>query len=358
MNTITRKIQINPLGETKEERNEIWKTLRHWNDLIFRSANRISTHMYWQDRQKEFLYLNKNADSVKEANAQFKEMIECSEQNTTYRLLSEDLKGTVPSSIFNTLNSVIKKTFDKEKKEYFTGKRSLRSYKKGIPMPFSSKSIRNINQEEKDFTFDLFGFRFKTFFGRDLSGNRLIFERAVNVEYKLCDSSIKIEDTKMFLLAVFQFESEKPELKEDKEMNAILSVINPIEYELKGKTYNIGTKEEFLHRRLQIQNSLRNSQINAKYSSGGKGRKKKMKSIDRYEKLEKNYVQTKLHTYSRILIDACVNNGCGKLILIDQLEKEEEAKNNAPILRNWSYYGLKQMIDYKAKREGITVIVR
>ena len=84
-----------------------------------------------------------------------------------------------------------------------------------------------------------------------------------------------------------------------------------------------------------------------------------MKSIERFNELEKNYVKTKMHLYSRHLVNACVNLGCGKIILVDQLEKESIAKENeSTILRNWSYYGLKEFIEYKAKREGITVIVR
>ena len=359
MNTVTRKIQIN-LDE-KENRADHYKDIYRWQKICVKSANMISTAHYVQDGIKDLFYLE-DGTKKKLANIEKDEdgILTMSSMNTTYQLLSKKFKGDCPMAMLSGLNNIVQKTFKAENIDVQQGKKSLRTYRDNIPMPVPSAQLRNINQEEDgNFTFVIFGKRFKTFFGRDLSGNRLMFERGVKGDYKICDSSLQIKNKKMFLLTVFQFESEKPKLEENKELEVFLSVVNPIEYEIKGKRYNIGTKEEFLHRRLQIQKTLRNMQINAKYSKGGKGRIKKMKSIERFNELEKNYVKTKMHLYSRHLVNACVNLGCGKIILVDQLEKESIAKENeSTILRNWSYYGLKEFIEYKAKREGITVIVR
>ena len=347
---ITRKIQIYPIGDNSKE---VWSTLREWEDLVFRAANYATTHMYFQDRQKEFNYLNGNYGKLAEANKEFKEMLECSEQNTTYRLLSEKLKGTVPSSIFSCLNSVIKQTFDKEKKEYFTGKRSLRSYRKGMPMPFSSKSIKNIVEAENNYEFTIFGFKFRTNFGRDLSGNKQIFERYLSGEYKLCDSSIQIKDKKMFLLAVFQFDQNKVLLSENV-LFAELSHVTPIKcYESVKDEVSIGNVSEFLHQRLQIQGALHRLQKDLRYTKGGKGRKRKLQALERFELKEKNFVKTKIHQYSRMLIDECLKRQCGKLVLISW--KDEDPKEHKLILRNWGYYGLKELISYKANMVGITV---
>lgn len=93
-------------------------------------------------------------------------------------------------------------------------------------------------------------------------------------------------------------------------------------------------------------------------SFGGKGRKKKCQAIDRWHEKEKNYVTTKLHTYSRMLVDMAVKHRRGKIVLVDQKRREDEAKeqnkNGEPfVLRNWSYYGLKDKIAYKCKMVGI-----
>ena len=67
-----------------------------------------------------------------------------------------------------------------------------------------------------------------------------------------------------------------------------------------------------------------------------------------------------LHKYSRALVDAAVNYKCGTIILVNQKEREQQAKKDDEkgdkiILRNWSYYGLKSKIEYKAKLFGIKV---
>ena len=85
-----------------------------------------------------------------------------------------------------------------------------------------------------------------------------------------------------------------------------------------------------------------------------------MQAIERYEKLEKNYVDSRLHLYSKLLVDAAVNNGCGTIYLVNQKPREDAAKKDAEkgkplVLRNWSYYNLKSKIDYKCKLYGIKV---
>jgi transposase len=52
-----------------------------------------------------------------------------------------------------------------------------------------------------------------------------------------------------------------------------------------------------------------------------------------------------------------VKHGAATLILIGQQGKEEAAKEDAFLLRNWSYYALKEKISYKAEKAGIAIIV-
>ena len=155
-------------------------------------------------------------------------------------------------------------------------------------------------------------------------------------------------------------------------MFAFLGVINPIictcevkakqSYDSGMKCFEIGTKEEFNYRRRQIQEAVRRCQIENKYTVGGKGRKHKCQAIDSFKEKEKNYVDTKLHTYSRMLIDLAIKHKCEEIVLMKQLSREEKAKeendNKEPfVLRNWSYYGLKEKIEYKSKMVGIKLTI-
>jgi len=61
--------------------------------------------------------------------------------------------------------------------------------------------------------------------------------------------------------------------------------------------------------------------------------------------------------YSRRLIDICVKSGAGTLLLVNQSNIEEVAKDDEFLLRNWSYFGLIEKIRYKANMAGVNVII-
>jgi IS605 OrfB family transposase len=145
-------------------------------------------------------------------------------------------------------------------------------------------------------------------------------------------------------------------LSEDIRVEAHLSVDIPIVATNGEKTIQIGSREEYLYRRLAIQQSMHRAQSSMRFNKGGKGRKKKMQALERFHLAEKNYVSTRLHQYSAMLIEFCRQQGAGVLVLRSQLEKETQAKENEFLLRNWTYYGLREKISYKAFRYGITVI--
>jgi transposase len=62
-----------------------------------------------------------------------------------------------------------------------------------------------------------------------------------------------------------------------------------------------------------------------------------------------------------MLVDIAIKHKCSELVLMRQTEREEIAKEENQkgeplVLRNWSYYGLKDKIKYKADRVGIKLI--
>jgi transposase len=373
--TITRKIE---LRINQENYKDVFKTLYEWQEIVFRGSNYISTHMYVQENLKEFFYFNEEF----KLNLSNKEdgVMNTSKQNSTYQVLSDKFKGDIPTSILAEMNSRISSTFGKLRKDYFSGKRSLSTFKRDTPIPIGSKDMKNFvfNEETKNYEFDLFKFKFSTYFGRDLSKNKEIMQRAITdfEDYKLCGSSIQLSGKKIFLLLVVQFTSDK-QINSDKSAVIRLDINHPIVVSNGKKDFFIGTKEEFLHRRLAIQQARRRTQHALQYVPGGKGRKKKLKGLEQFEEQEKNYVQTKLHTYSKNLIDYCVKNNIGKLYIANQdeemknlteqikminqneelskHEKNELIEKQKFVLANWSYYGLLEKVKYKANQYGIEI---
>ena len=260
-------------------------------------------------------------------------------------------------------------------------KKSLRSYKSTMPIPNKVSEYKNLRfadytlengETRQGCFFTCMNIPFQMRFGRDRSGNRLIVERVISGEYKMCTSSIQIDGNKIFLLLCVDIPQKEIKLNEDKALYAYLGVMNPIictcdvkaakEYDSGYKWFEIGTKEEFNYHRRQIQEAVHRCQINNKYSVGGKGRKKKCQAIDRWHKKELNYISTKLHTYSRLLVDLAIKHKCGKIVLLHQTKREEKAKednkNGEPfVLRNWSYFGFKDKIAYKCKMVGIKLLI-
>ena len=365
---ITRKIQL--IVDGKENLH----TLYVWREAVRRAANIIVAHKFCQDNIKDFIYIK---DDVKEK-FHVKDVIKdgkgMSEQNTTYRVISDVLKGNVPSGIYTALNQLIASTYKKiDSKDIWLGKANLRTYKNNIPMPFtkptfeSIKEIKGISKEGKEYStygFNFFGLPMQMFFGRDRSNNRVIIERCLSGEYSFCDSSIQIDDThkKVYLLLSVKIPTKEVLFDSNKELSCILSLTTPIVAIYGDKTYSIGDKESYLYKRKQFQESRKRLQIAMKYNVGGKGRKRKCSGLDRLEKGEYNYIHTLLHTYSRELINIAAKLNCGVIRLINPTKeqiaeiKENQQSGEDFVFRNWGWSGLSDLIKYKGKMFGIDVI--
>lgn len=227
-----------------------------------------------------------------------------------------------------------------------------------MAFPFSSTRISKFfyDPKRKCFCFLLFKIPFKAYLGRDSIDNHKLLEDIINGEIKLCTSQIKLEKGKIFWLAVVEIQKDNNQLKPEIIAEASLSLEYPLVVKVGKSRLSIGTKEEFLYRRLAIQASRKRIQTGVTYAKSGKGRSRKLKALEKMSQLERNYVHNRLHIYSRKLIDFCINNKAGTLILLDQEEKMELAKEEEFVLRNWSYYKLMAKIKYKANKAGIELI--
>lgn len=358
---ITRKVQLNFVIQDKKELDSLYEQVYAWQRICHKAANWVATHQYLQENIKEIHYIT-DEEKIKLGNVEQDAdgILTTSRNNTTYQLLSKYCKGQCPMGMLSGLNTIITQTYRKEAKDVRAGIKSLRSYRRNIPMPIRRGDISNIvKTEDGNYSFSVYGIAFKTYFGRDLSGNEMIFDRAIkDGDYKWCDSSLQLDGGKMFLLSVFQFEKQEVKLDEKKTCIAELDINTPIKITVGKKQISIGTAEEFLHRRLSIQAALRRTQQSARYNKGGKGRTKKMQSTEHYKAKEIDYITTRIHQYTFKLIDWCVKMKCGKLLLKNQVKKEEEAHADQQyLLRNWTYFGMKEKIAYKCAKFGIELIV-
>jgi IS605 OrfB family transposase len=260
--------------------------------------------------------------------------------------------------VLGSLNNTLVAQFNKERMAYARGERSLRNYKRDIPVPFKAEDIKNLRRREdnRNFTFSLFGIPFKTYLGRDFTDKPLLLEEVCEGRIRLCSGAMRPEKGKLFWFAYFEKQKETKNLDENVFAEASLSIETPIVLKIGKFTYLIGNKEEFLYRRLAIQAARQRLQFSIKHNGGGHGRKRKMQPLEVFNTREKNYTEHKMHLYSKKLIDICLKHHVATIILTFQQDKETVAKEDPFILRNWSYYSLKEKIKYKAQRVGMAVI--
>ena len=357
---LTRKIQLQVNAPTKEEKKEVYDTLYRWQNRSFRAANLIISHLYIQERVKEFFYLSegiryKLADEKKVEDG----MLNRSKMNCTYRVVSDRFKGEIPTNILANLNNTIINNFRSNLSEYSKGERALANFKRNIAFPFGPVAIHGLSykEDQKAFCFRLFSIPLKTYLGKDHTDKRKLLEQLVAGKIKLCTSRIQLKKQKIYWLATFEFEKEIHNLKPEVIAEASLSLEYPITVKSGKATLRIGNREEFLYRRLALQAAQKRAQRGATYCRPGKGFKRKTKAVEKFYELEKNYVSNRLHVYSRKLIDFCIKQQAGTLILLNQEAKIEAAQQERFVLRNWNYYELTKKIEYKAKKAGIELLI-
>ena len=117
------------------------------------------------------------------------------------------------------------------------------------------------------------------------------------------------------------------------------------------KREHIGEALELIKQRKQYQERRRRTQQQLKNVKGGKGRYKKLKNLNRLSECERNFAKTYNHMISKRIVDFAKKHKC-EFINMENLTKEGFSDS---ILRNWSYYELQSMVEYKADRIGIKV---
>lgn len=357
---LTRKIQLIIDSNDKQIIRQTYETLYRWRHICFRAANYIFTHRFFQEQVKELIYLTeetkvKLADTKTDAEG----ILTTSKLNSILQLLSKRFKGQIPIHILSSLNMTLTKHFNNEKQRYLEGERSIRNYKPDLPIPFRGTDITHLRHSDdgRYFCLRLFQIPFRTYLGKDLYDKRQLLEKALKGEVKLCTSSFKLEGPKIFLMAAFRMERDQHSLDKDVIAEASLSLDYPIIVKIGKVRHTIGSKEEFLYRRLAIQAARQRMQQAVINNRSQHGKKRMLKALNRFKGSEHRYIAHKLHLYSRQLIDICIKYQAATLLLVDQGDKEEAAKEDNFLLRNWGYYSLKEKIFYKAAKAGIEVII-
>lgn len=174
-------------------------------------------------------------------------------------------------------------------------------------------------------------------------------------EYKLCDSSIQIVGKKLFLLAVVQLPEVQSELDKDISVGVDLGVSLAAVAAVNNSEERLSISNSILKPRLKIQKQLWAMRKALKYTKGGRGRKHKLRRLEALRGKERNFVKTANHKISFDIVQFALKNKAATIFLED-LKGYSERDKSGWVLRNWSYFELQTMIEYKAKKYGIKVV--
>lgn len=178
--------------------------------------------------------------------------------------------------------------------------------------------------------------------------------RVYSGEYQYCGSSIGMEGTKIILNLSMKIPKKEKELDENTVVGVDLGIAVPAVCALNNNVYArkfIGNKDDFFKVRKQLDAQYKRIQRALKRASGGHGRKKKLKALERLRKKEAHFVETYCHMVSKAVVDFALKYNA-KYINLENLTGYD---TDDIVLRNWSYYKIQQYITYKAFKYGIEV---
>ena len=176
--------------EDREKRSETWTKLRAIERADVNTRNIASSVLFVINylKDNEHVKITYTGSSGKELTAP---------QSIVYPFMSDEVKKveektgiTIGTTYINNAKPLVTKGFNADMKEVYKRgwERSLRSYKKGQPIYFCADEMKDFRLAEHpdskgklhtDLFFTLHGMRFRSFFGRDESGNRNTIEQII-----------------------------------------------------------------------------------------------------------------------------------------------------------------------------------
>lgn len=370
---LTRKIQLYPIGN-KDEVERVYECLR---DGIYNQNKAMNQYM-------SALYCATIEDISKEDRVLLNQLyarVSTSKKGSAY---GQDMKFCTKLPL-GPMQQKVQEDYKKSCKDgLLKGKVSLPTYKMNNPLlvhvdyvrlrstnPHLDNGIYHNYSSHEEFVSKLYdkdlevfikfanGITFKMILGNPHKSRALRTEllRIFEGEYTVHGSTIQIDGRKIILNMSMDIPAIEFKLDEDTVVGVDLGLAIPAVCGLNNNDYarkSIGSMDDFLRVRTQLQDRRRRMQKSVTYAGGGRGRNDKLKALEKLKKKERNFVKTYNHFVSKSVVDFAIENKA-KYINIEDLSSFKNSTSNQYVLRNWSYYELQQFITYKAAKYGIVV---
>lgn len=356
--TICKKIKLFPIGD-KTEIDRVYKFIRDGQYAQYQACNLLMGQL-----ASEYYKYNRDIKN-KEFKARQKEIMTNSNQ------LLQDIEFATGVDTPSAVTQKVKQDFSTALKNGLArGERTVTNYKRTNPLLTRGRNIKFYHNYDShnDFLDKLYDadlevyikwvnkITFKVILGNVNKSAELrsTIKNILEENYKVQGSSIQIDNGAIILNLSLSIPKQLRELDENTVVGVDLGIAVPAMCALNNNLYErlaIGNAEDFSRVRTKIQAQRRRLQKALKNTSGGHGRQKKLRPLDRLEKYEKHFTETYCHMISKKVVDFALKHNA-KDINIENLTGYDASDF---ILRNWSYYKLQQYITYKAAKYGIIV---
>ena len=343
-----RKLKLTIIG-TDEERAEGYKFIRDSQYAQYQGLNLAMSIL-------SSAYLESNRDIKSDI---FKE---AQKSLTNSNPIFDNIDFGTGIDTKSAITQRVKKDFKTSLKNGLAkGERTITNYKRDYPLLTRGRDLKFQYKDDDIIIKWVNKIQFKVVLGSGkIKENKIELQytlhKIIDKEYKVGQSSLQFDRNNNLILNLNLDIPYNPknETVEGRTLGVDLGIKYPAYMCLNDDTYkreHIGSIDDFLRIREQMQDRRRKLQHDLKFIKGGKGRKKKTQALDRLRDKEKNFATTYNHMISKNVVEFAKKNQCEYI----NMEKLTKDGFNNKILRNWSYYQLQQYIEYKAEREGIQV---
>lgn len=344
-----RKLKLTILNDNEEERAEQYKFIRDSQYAQYRALN-IGMSFMWAQYE---LYRDLKSEEYKEAIKSFKYNL----NNTRFA----DLKIGKGIDTLSAVSQKVKKDFSATLKNGVAkGDRAVNNYKRDFPLITRGRDLKFKYSDNDEIVINWVNkIKFKVVIGRNdkdkIEVNHTL-NKIINNEYKVNQSSIAFDKKNNLILNLTLDipSNEEYIFVKDRALGVDMGMAVPCYASVSDQDYikkGFGTYEEITKVRTSFRSEKRRLQSALQYSKGGKGRKKKLKALERFRAKERNFAKTYNHTLSSNIVNFARVNKCEYI----NLEKLTKNGFDNRLLGLWGYYELQNMIEYKAERQCIKI---
>lgn len=354
--TICRKIKIYPVGD-KEEISRVYDFIRNGQYTQYLACNllmgQLVSEYYKYNRDiKNEDFKARQKEIMRGSNPLFDD-IEFSTGIDTKSIVTQKVRLDFATALKNGLAK---------------GERTVTNYKRTNPLLTNGRSLKfyydyasyqEFLDKINDTDFKVYikwvnKIKFKVIFGNPHKSQELrsVVKNIFEENYKVQGSSIEIDGKSIILNLCISIPKQIKELDENTVVGVDLGFTTVCALNNSYRSLIIGDKNDLLRVRVKLQEQRKRLQKSLRYTtSGGHGRRKKLRALERLKKSEKNFARTYCHMVSKKIVDFALKNKA-KYINFENLEISEQ---NDLVLKNLNRADIQRYTIYKAEKYGIIV---